>query len=276
MMVLKLWEQGRLSLDDSLQKFFPAFPIHGINLRMLLSHRSGLPNYVYLMDTMYRRLKRYATNDDVLTFFAERKPRMALRTNARYEYCNTNFALLASVVEKVTGQPFPRYMHDSLFVPLGMKHTFVFSVADTGRYKPSFMNSRRLFPLDVMDCTYGDKNVYSTVRDLLLWDKALYENRFVKQATFDTAVVPRSNEKKTMHNYGYGWHLFMDKTDTIVFHNGWWHGNNNAFVRLVEDTATVIVLSNTFNRRVYQAKKFAVAFRHYKNDESALGEGNEE
>lgn len=266
MVVLKLWEQGRLSLDDTLQKYFPEFPLHNINIRMLLSHRSGLTNYPYLMDTAYRRMHKLATNDDVISFFIQRKPLPAFRAGARYQYSNTNFAILASIVERVTGQPFPQYMKDSVFTPLGMTHTFVFSIKDTASYVPTYASERRIYPLDVMDCTYGDKNVYSTTRDLLQWDKALYENRLVSKATYDSAVVPRSNEHKTMHNYGYGWHLYTDKTDTIVYHNGYWHGNNTVFTRLVEDTATVIVLSNKLNRTVYQAKKFAVVFKHYKKD----------
>ena len=93
------------------------------------------------------------------------------------------------------------------------------------------------------DCTYGDKNVYSTVRDLFAWDKALYQHTFLKKSTLDMAFKPTSNEHRSMHNYGLAWRLFISNGDTVVYHNGKWHGTNTSFIRLVQDTATIIVLA---------------------------------
>jgi CubicO group peptidase (beta-lactamase class C family) len=150
-------------------------------------------------------------------------------------------------------------MRDSVFLPLGMTNTFVFSIKDTANYVPTYMGSRP-FLLDFLDCTYGDKNIYSTVRDLLKWDAALYQNSFVSAATLDSAIIPRSHETPSKHNYGYGWRLFYSNGDTIIYHNGRWHGSNTVFARMPQDTTTVIVLGNKFNRNIYKAKEIFSVF----------------
>lgn len=256
--VLKLWEQGRLSLDDTLQHFFPELPYHGITVRMLLCHRSGLPNYLYFFDSCWNK-KVKATNVDVLNFMVAHKPRLDNSPNRSFHYCNTNYVLLAMIIERLTGMAYPQYMKDSVFTPLGMTHSFVFSIKDTSQYVPTYIGNRP-YPMDHLDCTYGDKNIYSTVQDMYLWDKALYEHRFVSQATLDSAFRPQSNERRSMHNYGLGWRLFTNVTDTIIYHNGKWHGTNTSFTRLVKDTAVIIVLGNRYNRNIYQSKRMANIF----------------
>ena len=262
--LLKLWEQGRLSLEDSVQQFFPEFPYHGITVRMLLSHRSGLPNYLYFLDSCWNK-KAKATNEDVLKFMVTHRPRPDNQPGRTFHYCNTNYIMLAMIAEKITGISFPQYMKDSVFTPLGMVHSFVFSARDTSQYVPTYVGNTP-YAMDHLDCTYGDKNIYSTVQDMLLWDKALYEHSFVSAATLDTAFTPTSHERRSMHNYGLGWRLFINNGDSIVYHNGKWHGSNTSFTRLVQDTATIIVLGNRYNRAIYQSKKLADIFSGKRDD----------
>jgi CubicO group peptidase (beta-lactamase class C family) len=198
------------------------------------------------------------------------RPRIDNNPGKSFHYCNTNYVLLAMIVEKITGMAYPQYMKDSVFTPLGMLHSFVFSSKDTSQYVPTYIGNTS-YAMDHLDCTYGDKNVYSTVQDMLLWDKALYEHRFVSAATLDTAFTPNSHERRSMHNYGLGWRLFMNNGDTIVYHNGKWHGTNTAFTRLVQDTATIIVLGNRYNRNIYHSKKLADIFSG-KHDNNKLEE----
>ncbi len=261
--VLRLWEQGRLSLNDTLQQYFPELPYPGITIRMLLSHRSGLPNYLYFMDKDWNK-KQKATNQDVLDYMIAHKPPVDASPGRVFHYCNTNFMLLALVVEKITHQPFPQFMKDSVFTPLGMNSTYIFSITDTLKYIPTYVGNRP-YEMDYLDCTYGDKNVYSTVRDLLQWDKALYQHTFVTKPTLDSAFTPQSHERNSMHNYGLGWRLFNNGPDSIVYHNGKWHGSNTVLTRLVQDTATIIVLGNKFNRNIYQAKDMSVIFTGVKD-----------
>lgn len=264
MTILRLWEQGRISLQDSMQKFFPKLPYKGITVEMLLEHRSGLPNYLYFMDSLkYRR--QMLSNWDVLNFMCDHPVPLMATSGKSYHYCNTNYVLLALITEIVTRQPFPVYLKDSVFTPLGMKNTFVFSIADTGRYVPTYSVTRP-FPMDQYDCTYGDKNIYSTVRDLLKWDKALYENTFVKKETAEMAFKPYSNERKSKHNYGMGWHLYFNGGDSIIYHNGKWHGSNTAFTRLTQDTVTIIMLGNKLNSNIYHSREIGSIFTGKKDD----------
>lgn len=268
MAVVKLSEQNKLRLDDSLQVFFPMFPYHGITIKMLLTHRSGLPNYVYFMpaDTAWR--KKLATNNDMLQFMIDKKPALYSYPNRGFHYCNTNFALLALIVEKVTGQPFPEYMSNTVFTPLGMNNTFIFSIKDTAKYHPSYQPNNAVFRIEPIDCIYGDKNVYSTTRDLFLWDQALYANSFVRKETYEEATMGYSFERPGTHNYGFGWRLMLlPDSNKIVYHNGWWHGNNACFTRLVHDTATVIILGNKFNRNIYAGTKFGSLFNNKSEDQ---------
>ncbi|HTN38561.1 MAG TPA: serine hydrolase domain-containing protein [Arachidicoccus sp.] len=260
MTILHLWENGQLSLDDNLQKYFPKLPYYGITIRMLLSHRTGLPNYVYFMEKGFDR-NRKATNQDVINFMMANKPKITARPDRAFQYCNTNFLLLASIVEKVTDMPFPEYMKDSVFIPLGMQDSYVFSIKDTAKYIPTYSGNRP-FPMNNVDCTYGDKNVYSTVRDLLRWDRSLYAHTFVKASTLKMAFTPQSLEHPSMHNYGLAWRTYFNPRtgDSIIYHNGYWHGSNTVFNRIIQDTATIILIGNKYNPNNYNAKKLTRIF----------------
>lgn len=266
MAILRLCEQKKLALTDSVQKFFPSFPYHNITIQMLLSHRSGLPNYLYFMDSLWDKTKK-ATNQDVINMMIQYKPAPVWVPDTHYNYCNTNFLLLASIIEKISGQTFPDFMKEKLFQPLGMKDTYVFSLKDTGKYIPTISVSKP-FLMDAFDCTYGDKNIYSTVRDLFTWDKALYQHVYITKASLALAFTPQSNEQETMHNYGLAWHTFINNGDTLIYHNGKWHGSNTVFSRLVQDTATIIVLGNKLNRNIYRAKQMGAIFTGVIDDET--------
>ncbi len=257
--VLQLVEKKLLRLEDTLQQYFPLFPYTGVTIQQLLNHRSGLPNYLYFMDTTWNK-KIYATNNDVLQFMIDKHPDAYAKPDKVFHYCNTNYILLALIVEKITEQSFPKYVQDYIFLPNGMKHSYVFSIQDTSNYTPSYQQNNNPYNLESLDCIYGDKNVYTTVRDLLLLDKAIYNNSIVSKTTYNTAILPYSHEKQGNKNYGLGWRLHINHNDTIVYHGGWWHGNNSLFTRLIKDTATIITLGNKYNRSIYNTKQIASLF----------------
>lgn len=264
MAVLKLWEEGRLSIDDSLGKYFPNFPYRDITVKMLLNHRSGLPNYVHYLELNGWDKRKMVNNVDVLTSLYMMKPPLEFPSGKHFSYCNTNYALLALIIEKVSGQSYPAFLNQTFFTPLSMKDTYVFSLKDTARAMNSYEYNNRPFRLEFLDAVYGDKNVYSTVRDMLKWDQALYSGHMFKQATLDAAFAGYSFEKQGKRNYGLGWRMtFLDNGKKLLYHNGWWHGNNAAFIRLVDEKATIIVLGNKFNRRIYASKHAADIFGNY-------------
>lgn len=269
--VLQLIQQGRLSLEDTLGKFFPNFPYHGLTVKSLLDHRSGLPNYLYYMEKSPWDRKKLASNQDVLNTLYQWHPAPSYRPNTGFHYCNTNFVLLALIVEKVSGMPYPAYMKKNIFGPLGMTNTFVHTMNDSLKVTQSYQRNGAVWTLDFSDGPYGDKNIYSTPEDLLKWDQGLYQGVILDQQMLDSAFTPYSNERPGIKNYGLGWRmLIFPNHKKVIYHNGHWHGFNSAFARLTDEKATIIILSNRFNPAVYTtAKKLYNLFGNYdgRNDE---------
>lgn len=267
MAVLKLWQDGNFNIDDELSKFFPSFSYAGITVRTLLNHRSGLPNYVHFMENMGWNKKINISNEDVLNFLVTRKTEIANigTPNTRFNYCNTNYALLALLIEKVSGKKYGEYLQQTFFTPLDMKHTFVYNHAsDSSKVNLSYDWRSRPIPFTFLDVVYGDKNIYSTPRDLLTWDRALSSGILLTKPTLDEAYAPYSNEKPGIRNYGLGWRMnIYPDGKKMIYHNGWWHGNNATFIRLLQDSATIIVLGNKFNTGIYHAKDLADLFGDY-------------
>lgn len=277
MAILYLKEKGKLQLEDTLGTYFQNFPYPGITIKMLLSHRSGLPNYLnYLSE-----LKQFDTcysNSDVLNSLYNLKPRLEYRSGTRFNYSNTNFVLLALVIEKITGETYPVFLKKMFFDPLGMSKTFVYTSSDTLRATPSFEWNGRYWRLDQFDCTYGDKNIYSTASDLLKWDQALYSGQILSQATLDSAFTPLSNETRSVHNYGLAWRTIQyPNQKKIIYHNGRWHGSNVSFARLTDEKATIIVIGNKFNRNIYRSgsRAYNIFGNYLPGFVPADGEGNE-
>jgi CubicO group peptidase (beta-lactamase class C family) len=261
MATLKLVQMGKLSLEDDLKKFFPAFPYDNVKVKLLLSHRSGLPNYIYFMEKLGWNKKQYCSNEDVLSYMIQFKPPLASQPGTHFTYCNTNYALLGLIIEKASGKSYAQFLQEQFFTPLNMKDTYVFSMMDSATAMPSYDWRGRQEGLTYLDTGFGDKNIYSTPEDLLKWDQALYTNQIFSKQTLEEAFTPYSNEKPGIRNYGYGWRMNVYPDGRkIIYHNGWWHGNNTVFIRMIEDSVTIIVLGNKYNRSIYDAKKMAVFF----------------
>lgn len=263
MAVLKLVQEGKIKLDDELNIYFPTFNYPGVTVRCLLNHRSGLPNYLYFMDELGWNKKVYMTNQDVFNYLVNFKStfKNIVRPCTHFTYCNTNYALLALLIEKASGMSYPQYIKHNFFDPLQMNNSFVFTLADTSRINPSYDWRGGIIPLNAMDAVYGDKNIFTTPRDLLKWDRLLSTNLIFKPEIFQQAYAPYSNEKPGIRNYGLGWrmNIFPDGKK-IIYHNGWWHGNNASFIRLIDEDVTIITMGNRFCRGVYKAKNLIGLF----------------
>ena len=257
--ILRLVQEGKLQLSDTLGTFFPNFPYRHITIEMLLCHRSGLPNYLYFGQSLWKNKKEYMTNDALLQIMAtHRSIEGTTKPGTHFQYNNTNYAILASIVEKVTDKKFPNYMQETFFKPLGMKNTWIRNILDETEKRTHALtyNSKWVEQSeDPYDGVYGDKNVFSTVEDMMLWDRAFYEEKNISQTMQSEAYKPRSFEQKGMRNYGYGWRLIKQPNNNyLVYHNGWWHGNNTVFYRYLPDTFALIILSNRYNQGVYDVQ----------------------
>ncbi|HET7119180.1 MAG TPA: serine hydrolase domain-containing protein [Hanamia sp.] len=255
MATLKLAQMGKLSINDDVKKYFPAFPYDNVTIRLLMSHRSGLPNYIYFMQKLGWDIKQHCTNEDVLDYLIKYKPQGTGKPDTHFSYCNTNYALLALIIEKASGESYADFLQQQFFTPLHMNDTYVFNIKDSATAMPSYDWRGRHEAFTFLDCGIGDKNIYSTPEDLLKWDQALYSNKIFTAQTLQEAFTPYSNEKPGIRNYGYGWRMNVyPNGKKIIYHNGWWHGNNAVFIRMIQDSVTIIVLGNKYNRNIYEAK----------------------
>ena len=278
MATLKLWEQGQLDINAEVSKYLPGFPFAGLTIKMLLSQRSGLLNYVHYMDRSGWDKRKFLTNQDLLQYIIAHKTEVQGAPPGRhFEYCNTNYALLALVIEKVSGQPYGQYLSKTFFEPLQMQDSYIFNLSDGSKTIQSYKRNRRPYPMEYLDVVYGDKNVYSTVRDLLKWDIALRSGKLFKQTTLDSAYMPYSFEKPGKRNYGLGWRMLLEPNGKkLIYHNGWWHGSRTAFIRMIDEGATIIALSNNDCTRVYASKKLCNLFGDYRQGTETFDEPDNE
>ena len=275
--ILKLVQENKLSLEDSIQRFFPGLPYPGVTVKMLLNHRSGLPNYLYFITNKNWDKHKMVTNADVLDILYREHPNRSASPGRRFSYCNTNFVLLAMIVEKLTGISYPSFVRQQFFLPLGMNNSFVFNYADSMKVNPSFNYNGTIWSDDIFEGTYGDKNIYTTPRDLLKWDQALYTDQLINKSLMDSAFAPYSNERPSIHNYGLGFRMLnFPNGKKVIYHFGKWHGFNAAFARLTEENATIIILGNKFNRNIYSAANHAYEiFGHYSNKDGGSDDEND-
>ncbi len=256
--VMTLIERGLIKLDDTFASYFPEFPYTTITIKQLLAHRSGLPNYLYFLNEFVTAKDKILTNNEMLQLMVEKKPPLYLKPNYAFNYCNTNYALLALLVEKVSHKTFSNYLREEIFLPLGMKHSgtiLSLDIFEKSISKP-YDNRWKIIEREASDYIVGDKSIFSTPYDMFLFSEALYQGKLLNPETQALAYTALSREKK-LTNYGLGWRMkdFKDQEKKEVFHNGWWHGYRTAFHRRLNDKITIVVLSNQLNRSAYQTYK---------------------
>lgn len=265
--LLQLVDEGKVSLEQSIQDFFPTFPYAGVTLRSLLSHRSGLPYYEYTFDELVRKEKLYPTNQDIIRWFSESNPPPKIHNlpDHYFAYNNTNFALVAAVIEKVSGKPFHQYVKERIFKPLEMHHSYVEGSGDStliGQRTFGY-EGRRKVPFHLYDRVVGDKGFFSTPRDLFSWYRALRDGKVLSKERLQEAFTPRSFEFPGIRNYGYGFRLWVNEQQQteFIYHTGWWKGYNTIFFFDPKYDFVIIVLSNKLDKSIYQIKDFISVLR---------------
>lgn len=264
--ILMLIDTKKISLNQKVTEFIPNFPYPDVTVQTLLNHRSGMKNYAYFTyENGNWDKKKTLTNEDIVKVMVERQIPLESKTDTRFSYCNTNYAMLALIIEKVTGLKYPEAMRQMIFNPLGMTHTFVFDITkDRGIVAPSYKGNNVEIGVDYLDGIYGDKNIYSTPQDLLKFDKARYAPYFLNPDLLKKVYKGYSYESKGLRNYGLGVRMIeFEKGEPFYYHNGWWHGNTSSFITLRKEKVSIIVLSNKFTKKTYQTKNLAALFGDY-------------
>jgi CubicO group peptidase (beta-lactamase class C family) len=224
----------------------------------LLSHRSGLPYYAYVFeDSLYKTTR--PKNADIIRWFEIVKPDPYGYPDRSFAYNNSNYMLLALIIEKVSGKTYAQYIRENICAPLDMNDTYVYEGEDKPIPGPITKGheGRRVVPIDFFDEVVGDKGVYSTLNDLYRWHKALRSECLLKKETLRLAFTPTSFEHRGIRNYGLGFRMILEKdekTPKYIYHNGWWKGYNSLFWFCPKTQSIIIILTNVRNKSIYRIK----------------------
>lgn len=247
--ILKLYEQGLLGLDDEVTRFYPDFPYQGVTIRHLLQHRSGLPRYMWVGDRHWNP-DSSLSNQQMMCLMEDYGPRRYFRPNRRYNYINTNYAVLAAIVEEVSGIGFPDFVSENIFQVAGMDQSFIFREYEGLPEDISVAvgyNARRRRSVPAvgyyLNGVTGDKGCYSTVLDLHKFNRALGEGSIVPDSLVNMAFEgTRTNRRGEF--YGFGFRRKQQFGHTMVYHYGWWQGFKTSYLYFPEHDIFIAVLCN--------------------------------
>ncbi len=235
--VLELVREGRVGLDDAIRTHLPSLPeaARGVTIRHLLTHTSGLVDYEDLIPEGTTRQLRDA---DVLRLL-ETQNTTYFAPGSDYRYSNSGYALLALLVERVSGMSFAAFLRERIFAPLGMQHTVAHEEGVSTITNRAFGYSEKngawvRTDQSLTSAVLGDGGVYSSIDDLAKWDAALYDERH------RIAFEPATKTDEADVEYGFGWRITGDS----VWHSGETIGFRNVLVRWPERRLTVILLTN--------------------------------
>lgn len=248
---LQLIEKGKIQLNDPIEKFIPSFPYSGVDIHQLLSHRSGLSQYTHFCDapdSIWPDKNKTIHNEDVIKIMSDIVPIVNYPPDTKHYYCNTNYLLLAQIIEKVSGTSYEDYLQKNIFDVAGMPSTVIYTRDNTDELiNPAKGYTGNYTPcIDIyLNGCVGDKGIYSNVEDLLNFDRALYNGKLLGEKYLELASKEHNDQKTNGQNYGYGFRITYDEEKgKIPFHTGWWKGFRTYFIRIPKSQQTIIVLSN--------------------------------
>ncbi len=261
MAVMLLVHDGKLHYEDRLTDVFPDFPEYGkaISIRNLLNHTSGLLDYEDLMakpapGTPPENVPQIK-DAGVLALLRQQKT-TKFPPGKKWDYSNSGYAVLAMVVEKVSGQPFGTFLHDRIFAPLDMQQTVAYekgknTVANRAYGHTHEGGSWREQDQSPTSAVLGDGGIYSSLYDLAKWDRALARHSLLSEAEMRPAITPVNvmdgsvqEPDGTPAAYGFGWFLNPYEKHRRMWHYGETVGFRTTIQRFVDDKLTIIILCN--------------------------------
>ncbi len=265
MLIMKLESEGRIRYEDTLGKYIPGLPYHQITIRHLLTHTSGLPDYQAIMDAYWDK-SRIAGNADAIDYLKRYPQVIHFRPGENYQYSNTGYLLLASIVEAVTGQDFIDLVHQWIFKPLSMKNAGfrtpesrkqikIFARGHIYEGEKKQYTDADSFPSSNYTIWLGHRKgpgrISASAEDLLKWDQALYTDKIINPSGLKPAFTPYTLTNGRVSNYGFGWVINpASGLGLLVHHSGDNPGYRTHIMRYVDKGYTVILLNNNSNERM--------------------------
>jgi CubicO group peptidase (beta-lactamase class C family) len=241
--IMQLQQEGKLSVQDKLSKYFPGFTNGDkITIENLLTHTSGIHNYTD--DTVLvgsSNVTRHYSRDEMIKIFQSYPT--DFEPGTKWNYSNSAYSILGYIIEKVEKKPYEKVVRERIFQPLGMKNSgFDFTnLPGPNKAKGYFSIAEKPLPAPIVDSTiaYSAGAIYSTVEDLYKWERAISSNKILRPESWKTVFTPYKNK------YGYGWGIDSLYGRLITAHSGGIHGFSSYILRFPQDEVAVIVFDNS-------------------------------
>jgi len=248
--IMLLYERNQIKLTDTVNKYFPNFPYEHVTITNLLNHTGGLPKYFWVAEHKWKQEKA-PTNSEMMTLLASSDVLRFFKPGRNFDYSNTGYIVLASIVEKISGTSFNDFVKKNIFDPLNMKDSFVYSF-ENDNIRANQLDGYRLYRgwrhlkinNTVNDAIVGDKNVYTTSEDLFKWTLGLNNGKLLSKESLDLMYAKGETVYGRKIPYGFGFRIDTKDQNTI-YHHGKWNGFSTGLTQYQEDDLVVIVLEHT-------------------------------
>ncbi len=248
--IMLLCERNQLQLTDTVNKYFPNFPYKNVTIKNLLNHTAGLPKYFWVAEHKWQQEKA-PTNSEMMELLATSNVQRYFKPGRNFDYSNTGYFVLASIVEKVSGTTFSAFVKMNIFDPLDMNNSFVYSY-ENDSIKRNQLTGYRLYrgwrhlkiKSTVNDAVVGDKNVYATSEDLFKWTVGLNSGKLLSKESLELMYSKGETIYGRKIPYGFGFRI-NSKNENTIYHHGKWNGFSTGLTQYPEDNLVVIVLEHT-------------------------------
>ena len=264
--IMKLKEAGSLDYNQRVNTILTDFPYDNITIKHLLHHTSGIADYIKIVNKNFipqESARRYILgNNEILEIFYDTNPKLNFQPGEKFEYSNTGYLVLASIVEKVSNQHFRDFLEDNIFEPIGLSNTTLYNYQegdDSNMPNRVFGYKKRkkeyiLNDYHLVNDVRGDGGIYSTLNDLYKWNMALINYELLPKEYLVEAWSSGTlnNGKKT--NYGFGWILEDKSKPKAVSHAGGWVGFVTYLYNEIETKSGYIILTNNSTDNTFDIK----------------------
>ena len=248
--IMLLQQRNQLKLTDTVNRYFPEFPYKAVTIKNLLNHTAGLPKYFWVAEHKWQQEKA-PTNSEMMEFLESTDVKRYFKPGRNFDYSNTGYFVLASIVEKISGISFGSFLKQNIFEPLQMTHSYVYSF-ENDSIRENQLDGYRLhrgwrhvkIRSTVNDAIVGDKNVYTTAEDLFKWTQGLNSGNLLSKKSLALMFTKGETIYGRKVPYGFGFRIDTKEKNTI-YHYGKWNGFSTGLTTYLEDDLVVIILEHT-------------------------------
>ena len=248
--IMLLQQRNQLKLTDTVNTYFPNFPYKAVTIKTLLNHTGGLPKYFWIAEHKWQQ-KKAPSNSEMMELLTTSNVQRFFKPGRNFDYSNTGYFVLASIVEKISGTSFSSFLKQNIFEPLQMKNSYVYSF-ENDSIRENQLDGYRLhrgwrhvkIRSTVNDAIVGDKNVYTTAEDLFKWTQGLNSGNLLSKESLALMFTKGETIYGRKVPYGFGFRIDTKEKNSI-YHYGKWNGFSTGLTTYLEDDLVVIILEHT-------------------------------